>query len=350
MFGGTYQWKLYRRTTAILFVILFFVAGPSYAAFSPLPTTGTMSGVVWHDANENGVFDGDEVGVPAVTVSLSSAGDVLSEYDVLTGVDGEYVLSDVPFGTYRVLFSGFPDDFFTLSGDTTYESGDLLLTFPTAAVEGIDLGLAQVVDTGGAISPPESDEPEEDPIEEDDTALAPDDEENVDSEEATTGISEDIDTIISDPTVEQPDDEEKEAQSTHEDAEAVDDTTTETADDEEDDVSEDSTASEVDDSEEKKATGTSKKDSSQKKDTSSSDADETEEDSEEKMGDDEDGSDVVAGETTVDTAEKNAQVLLTEEATVEELEPTGIPSFPIAVGFVCIGLCGMLVHKARQYS
>ena len=65
-----------------------------------VPGGGTLGGVVWHDMNENGMIDEDEVGLPDIAIGL--AGPLDYERLVLTGPDGEYRFDGLPAGYYTV--------------------------------------------------------------------------------------------------------------------------------------------------------------------------------------------------------------------------------------------------------
>lgn len=69
--------------------------------------TYSISGVVFHDANNNGVLDAGEAGLPGVSVTLSSgASDT-------TGADGSYSFSGLLAGTYTVTSGGLTGYFAT---------------------------------------------------------------------------------------------------------------------------------------------------------------------------------------------------------------------------------------------
>ena len=64
---------------------------------------GSLAGVVWLDANSNGGFDGDEVGIPSVTVNPVWAGpDGPVTLTVITTADGSWSLGRLPAGTYAI--------------------------------------------------------------------------------------------------------------------------------------------------------------------------------------------------------------------------------------------------------
>jgi len=68
------------------------------------PMTAGVSGRVWFDANNNGLREEGEIGIPGVTVTLSGAdlrGQVVAIV-VMTDADGVYRFEQVPAGTYSV--------------------------------------------------------------------------------------------------------------------------------------------------------------------------------------------------------------------------------------------------------
>ncbi len=66
----------------------------------PTPTTGTLQGVVFDDANGNGQYDPDEPGIPGSRVVLREAGQPIAQ--VTTGEDGRYRFAGLKPGTYLV--------------------------------------------------------------------------------------------------------------------------------------------------------------------------------------------------------------------------------------------------------
>ncbi len=69
------------------------------------PTPNTISGVVWRDtkpgANEKGVIEPDEAGLPGITVKLVS-GDGSSVGSTTSGPDGSFSFTDVAPGSYQL--------------------------------------------------------------------------------------------------------------------------------------------------------------------------------------------------------------------------------------------------------
>jgi hypothetical protein len=62
--------------------------------------TGTVSGLKFNDLNGNGVRDAGEPGLSGVTITLSLTG--TTPRTVVTGSDGTFSFSAVPFGSYTI--------------------------------------------------------------------------------------------------------------------------------------------------------------------------------------------------------------------------------------------------------
>lgn len=76
------------------------ITGPVVGVTPPPATTYSISGVVYIDANSNGVFDSGEPVVPDITVVLQAAD---SDSSTLTGVDGSYLFTGNLPGDYEVI-------------------------------------------------------------------------------------------------------------------------------------------------------------------------------------------------------------------------------------------------------
>ncbi len=75
---------------------------------APEPETGSISGYVWYDSNEDGIFDTEEVGYDGLTVELYEdtgvlVASTLSAVDT-SGGSGYYLFSDLDAGAYQVKF------------------------------------------------------------------------------------------------------------------------------------------------------------------------------------------------------------------------------------------------------
>jgi uncharacterized repeat protein (TIGR01451 family) len=71
---------------------------------------GSIGDYVWNDADQDGIQDIDEIGVPGITVTLyDTNGNVLAT--TTTGVDGGYLFPNLPDGDYVVGFSNLPDGY-----------------------------------------------------------------------------------------------------------------------------------------------------------------------------------------------------------------------------------------------
>ncbi|PAY17757.1 hypothetical protein CKO51_20200 [Rhodopirellula sp. SM50] len=87
------------------------------------PMIRTISGSVYFDRDNDGVFDSDEVGIEGVQIRLTgtdSSGDAIAERTVLTDENGDYEFTQLGAGTYQVE-EVQPDDFVT--GQNTVGSG-----------------------------------------------------------------------------------------------------------------------------------------------------------------------------------------------------------------------------------
>jgi hypothetical protein len=82
--------------------------GPS----APVANVTSLSGFVWNDTNNNGIFDQTEKGISGVTVTLTG-GSLTSPVSVTTDSAGKYVFKNLPAGTYTI----------TESQPTTYVDG-----------------------------------------------------------------------------------------------------------------------------------------------------------------------------------------------------------------------------------
>jgi uncharacterized repeat protein (TIGR01451 family) len=65
-------------------------------------TAATIGNLVWHDANNNGVKDPTETGIPGVTVRLLNATGTTQVATTTTGADGSYLFTGLVPGTYVV--------------------------------------------------------------------------------------------------------------------------------------------------------------------------------------------------------------------------------------------------------
>ncbi len=114
---------------------------------------------VWFDANRNGVQDAGEAGVEGVTVHLYRNGSDLPEATTITGVDGDYLFTDLAPGDYFVEFvlpAGYAFTSLNQGGDpaadsdadpstgrtvaTTLTSGEEDLTWDAGLVGALSLG------------------------------------------------------------------------------------------------------------------------------------------------------------------------------------------------------------------
>ncbi|MEV6239834.1 SdrD B-like domain-containing protein [Lentzea sp. NPDC051838] len=69
-----------------------------------VPPNNKLGDFVWKDTNRNGLQDGDEPGVPGVTVTLKDGTGATVGQPKPTGADGKYVFDQLPNGTYQVCF------------------------------------------------------------------------------------------------------------------------------------------------------------------------------------------------------------------------------------------------------
>jgi len=70
---------------------------------SGIPELGALGDRVWLDANEDGLQDGNEIGIPGITVNLFDCDDVLLA-TTMTDAAGLYLFDLLPAGDYRVGF------------------------------------------------------------------------------------------------------------------------------------------------------------------------------------------------------------------------------------------------------
>ncbi|WP_125777655.1 SdrD B-like domain-containing protein [Antribacter gilvus] len=96
-----------------------------------LPALGVLGDRVWQDVDGDGLQDAGEPGVAGVTVTLTDAdgnpvlGATGQPIATTTTAAGAYTFTGLPFGTYRVRFSGLPAGFSFVApdaGDDTLDS------------------------------------------------------------------------------------------------------------------------------------------------------------------------------------------------------------------------------------
>ncbi|MFC6146225.1 SdrD B-like domain-containing protein [Corynebacterium nasicanis] len=73
------------------------------------PEPGAVTGVIWNDANRDGVIDADEAGIPGIELELVDA-DGNPVATATTGPDGSYTFADIPAGDYTVRVLTVPDN------------------------------------------------------------------------------------------------------------------------------------------------------------------------------------------------------------------------------------------------
>ncbi|MFO0941763.1 MAG: SdrD B-like domain-containing protein [Pirellulales bacterium] len=80
--------------------------GPTTPTGPTGPTTGSISNFVWHDLNRNGLQDTGEQGVSGIIVTLryTDGSIVPGRAAVISSGSGNYVLANVPAGSWRVGF------------------------------------------------------------------------------------------------------------------------------------------------------------------------------------------------------------------------------------------------------
>jgi hypothetical protein len=123
------------------------------------PVTGTIKGVVWKDSNNNKLRENNETLLSGVSLTLKNlSGTVVATS--MSGLDGAYEFSDIPFGDYYisapletdqlyVLYSGQPQPFDSdISNDFGLGTTRILTLFPGETLGDIDLGYALKVTIG----------------------------------------------------------------------------------------------------------------------------------------------------------------------------------------------------------
>lgn len=93
----------------------------------------TLSGTVFHDANNDGALNGSETGLSGVTLTLNGGATAVS------GPDGSYTFSGLLPGAYTVT-SGGKTGYFATPYDTPVESRSA--TIAAASVSGLNFGLS----------------------------------------------------------------------------------------------------------------------------------------------------------------------------------------------------------------
>jgi len=101
-------------------------------AFRP----STLGNYVWLDSNENGIQDAGELGIEGAVISLTSCDDIfISEY--LTDANGNYQISGIAPGTYKICVDPMRDDLeasLSNRGDDTLDSDHVAGTACTACI------------------------------------------------------------------------------------------------------------------------------------------------------------------------------------------------------------------------
>lgn len=122
----------------------------------------SIAGVVWNDANQDGVHDQDEPGLPGVTVNLYDCADSFRVAGV-TDNDGAYLFADLSAGSYFVEFVA-PDGYlFSPPGqaaDDSLDSDADPATGRTVCIEIIE-GEDASFWSAGMYIPTDSDEPDD---------------------------------------------------------------------------------------------------------------------------------------------------------------------------------------------
>jgi hypothetical protein len=119
-----------------------------------IPSDGVIAGVVFKDANENGVLDGDERGIPGVPVELAVVFDDSNQTTMTivgqTDRQGEYQFAFLPAGVFRVAVLVDPWVRFTTSNP-------LLVTLVELPDGNVSRFLDAHFGVAGLIPPPPSD-------------------------------------------------------------------------------------------------------------------------------------------------------------------------------------------------
>ena len=123
------------------------------------PVAGTISGLAWQDGNNNKLREISEIVLSGLTVSLFRINGTLIGTQV-TGSDGSYIFSGIPFGDYYISAPPIADQQFVLySGITSPNDSDISNDFgsgttrilnllPGATLSNIDLGYFQKISIG----------------------------------------------------------------------------------------------------------------------------------------------------------------------------------------------------------
>jgi len=93
------------------------------ATYTPTPSVGRVVGNVFEDRDGSKTRDGDEPGLPGVTVWLQGLTPLTSEASTLTDATGSYAFPDVQPGTYSVSIT-LPSGYF--APDVTEQSVEVI--------------------------------------------------------------------------------------------------------------------------------------------------------------------------------------------------------------------------------
>lgn len=112
----------------------------SLIAFGGVPDSGSISGRVWLDDNEDKIVQAEEQGLPDLQVELHRDGKVL--HRTRTDAAGKYAFTSLPAGTYRIRVIAPVDKYFT---NKEYDKWPTLVVGKKLEFTAIDFGLKKPI-------------------------------------------------------------------------------------------------------------------------------------------------------------------------------------------------------------
>lgn len=146
--------------TGILLIAALLIAPAAAFAKDAFLVEGNLTGTVFYDANQDGVFDASEAGIPGVSINVTGPNDF--DETVLTDANGEFGFTLVDAGDYTVTetnlagYASTTDDVVPVSFDGTKPPDPAVIEFgdyAAGSISGVvfdDLNRDRSLDAGDA--------------------------------------------------------------------------------------------------------------------------------------------------------------------------------------------------------